>query len=502
MTSHNPSLASSGLLSFKSLVAALISRLLSGLLSRVVIGLLSGLTPALADQELLQHLYSPSLPIAQQPLQDKLEQQVQQMEFTQALALSQSLLDRFTASQRDRQGLPESHVPKNNVTTRRDMLYGMLMVNHGILQIAAQDPETGYDQGLVFIEQGLGLMATQLPVFSPDLRPALIVKGLTQTALSQYALAEDSFRHAQHITHRHQGVYSPQQIPTINHITRTQLRRKQTDAADREQLFSLFILEQVHGTESPALASLLNNLGMYFAHRGKFLHRDQRNATRQEREFLFKRAIALLERAVTIIEQHFGVHDLQLMQPLQNIAKTRIWQDTNKKQAQEVLERSLGIVLADPNASPSEKAMAMVELGDMYIMAGNKKAADTYLEAWHLLQATPTSQQLAEQLFGTPQRLPLQAEKKLYLSRRPDNASEGEAIFATLEYSVTEKGKVEQLVAIDNNLPNEQVRLLKMHLRTARFRPRIVAGEVVLTEGLVLRQLYGVLKKVAIQQEN
>ena len=481
----------------KALVAVLISRLLSGLLSRVVIGLLSCLTPALADQELLQHLYSPSLPIAQQPLQDKLEQQVQQMEFTQALALSQSLLDRFTASR-----LPEGRVPKNNVTTRRDMLYGMLMVNHGILQIAAQDPETGYDQGLVFIEQGLGLMATQLPVFSPDLRPALIVKGLTQTALSQYALAEDSFRHAQHITHRHQGVYSPQQIPTINHITRTQLRRKQTEAADREQLFSLFILEQVHGTESPALASLLNNLGMYFAHRGKFLHRDQRNASRQEREFLFKRAIALLERAVMIIEQHFGAHDLQLMQPLQNIAKTRIWQDTNKKQAQEVLERSLGIVLADPNADPSDKAMAMVELGDMYIMAGHKKAADTYLEAWHLLQATPTSQQLAEQLFGTPQRLPLQAEKKLYLSRRPDNASEGEAIFATLEYSVTEKGKVEQLVAIDNNLPNEQVRLLKTHLRTARFRPRIVAGEVVLTEGLVLRQLYGVLKKVAIQQEN
>ena len=476
------------LLRFKSPVAVL-----------VLSGLLSSLVPvAVADPALLQYLYSPGLPEAQQLLQDDLEQHVQKMEFTQALVLSQSLLDRYPSQLLEDHGTQDS-VIENPVIKSPALLYGMLMVNHGILQIAAQDLETGYDQGLVLIEQGLGLLEEQLPVFSPALRPALIVKGLTQTALNNYALAEDSFRHAQHITHRHKGVFSPQQIPTINHIARTHLRRKQTAAADREQLFSLFILEQTHGTESPALASLLNNLGMYFAHRGKFLPQKQTAASLQARESLFRRAIALLERAVTIVEQHFGSHDLRLIQPLQNIAKTRIWQDSNKKQARTVLERSLGIVLADPNASPSDKAMAMVELGDMYIMTGHAKAAETYLEAWHLLQATLTAQPLAEQLFGTPQRLPLQAERKLYLSRRPDGAAEGEAIFAMLEYSVTEEGRIEHLIVIDNNLPNEQVRLLKSHLRTARFRPRIVAGEVVPTEGIVLRQLYDVSKEVVIQ---
>ncbi len=454
-----------------------LSTLLLG--SRLLVGmLLSNLASASADQDLLHYLYTPSLPVAQQPLQDSINHHVRNKELTQALTLSQSLLDTSTRVQQD---LP--------------VAYGMLLVNHGLLQIAVQDLVSAddYDRGLLFIERGIKLMQDNTKPFSANLRNALIVRGITQIELSNYAAAEDSLRHAQHITHRHRGVYSPQQIPVINYITRTQLRRRQTLDADREQRFNLLILEQEYGTESPTLISRLNSLGNYFAHRGKSISRT--SSTRLERESLFNTSIAMYERAVTIIEQHFGANDLRLVQPLHGISKTRIWQGINKKQARSALERSLVIVLANPNSSLSDKATAMVDLGDLYTMTTHNKAAQLYLDAWHLLQESPATKLLAEQLFGTPIRLPLESERKLYLSRIPDAAAEDEPIYASLEYAVTEKGHVNHLRVIDHNLPNEQVRLLKMHLRVSKFRPRIIAGQLVSTEGLRLRQLYYVIDK-------
>ncbi len=429
--------------------------------------------PALASQDTLYYRYTPALPAAQQSLQAAIDQQLRDTEYSQALALSQSLLD---ASEPD--AAP----------------YAMLLVNHGIIQAAV----TGADnqqQGLVAIERGLALMEQTISPFARQLQKALMARGITRMALGEYAAAEDSFRHAQHIAHRHGGVYAPAQIPIVNYITVTQLKRNQGLDADREQTFNLRISERDHGPESPSLLPLLNSLGNYFANRGHAYPLTAATEARLQRDLLFKNAVRLFQRAVTIIETNYGDQDPRLLQPLRGIADARIRQVANRKQAGAALERCLAILQADPDSDLPDRVMAMVDLGDLYTLTAAGQAEAVYLEAWQLLQETPETRQLAEKLFATPTRLHPKGDQKLYLSKRPDAAGEEGSIYATVEYSVTREGKVNQLKVIEKNLSNEQLRLLKIRLRNTRFRPTITNGQLVPTAGLQLRQDYYVIEE-------
>ncbi|SVE15652.1 uncharacterized protein METZ01_LOCUS468506, partial [marine metagenome] len=103
-------------------------------------------------------------------------------------------------------------------------------------------------------------------------------------------------------------------------------------------------------------------------------------------------------------------------------------------------------------------------------------------------------QNLAKQMFGSPQRLFPSRNGALYLDRRPDAAEAGDDLFVRIEYTVTDQGKVSHVKVLEKNVPNEQVRMLRYGIRNAKFRPRIDDGEILATEGLTFYQPYEVFK--------
>ena len=121
------------------------------------------------------------------------------------------------------------------------------------------------------------------------------------------------------------------------------------------------------------------------------------------------------------------------------------------------------------------------------------KAADAYLEAWTLLQSDEASVSVASLLFSSPVRLHPRQKEVIYLERTPDAAKKGEALYASLSFLVDTEGRVKDIEILSKNVPNEPLRSLRREALGTLYRPRIVAGEIVATEGLVLHQKYRTL---------
>ncbi len=431
---------------------------------------------AVCEQDTLSYFYEPLLDQDASNKMERIAIHARNAEFDAAMALSDELLSHA-------EGLKETS----------PVTFGQLLVNHGILHSASED----YMTGLSLMQEGLAYMEKESNPFSQDIINVMMATGLTQMAIGDNTKAEDAFRRAQHITHRTDGVYSPDQISIVNYITATHLKRGDSPAADREQLFGLRVSEQAYGAESVELIPILNRLGGYFAARGSTLPVAIPAEARMQRDFLFKTAIDAYERAIAIIEQNFGDKDLRLLQPLRGLAAARQLQVTSRRHAEAALERALTIVETHPDTDDADRARAHIDLGDMHTIIGDGKGKDYYLKAWAILQENDSARIIASNFFSTPSRLYPREDVVLYLDRKPDAAADDVALFAELEFSVTADGRVNQIVVMDKNVPNEQVRLLRSRLRDARFRPRIVDGTLAPTDGLIFRQSYDVISGAA-----
>ncbi len=219
---------------------------------------------------------------------------------------------------------------------------------------------------------------------------------------------------------------------------------------------------------------------------------------RLQRDMLFKLAVNMYLRSVAIIEQNYGENDLRLVQPLRGLANARMLQITNRKYAEEALERSLAIVESNPESDLSDRAQALVDLGDLYVITSDTRAGETYLSAWHMLQGSPETQEIANLYFGTPLRLFPRESPMLYIDRQPDNTEAGDPLFVELAYNVTTSGKVSGIRLIDKNVPNDHARVLRHKLKTSRYRPRISEGEILETEDLSLRQPFQVFPPLCL----
>ncbi|MCZ6503946.1 MAG: hypothetical protein O6945_15720, partial [Gammaproteobacteria bacterium] len=331
--------------------------------------------------------------------------------------------------------------------------------------------------------------------FDKTLINVTMVRGLTQSSLNNFVEAEDSFRRAQHISHRVSGVNTLEQLEIINYISELDLKQGKLLDADREQQFNLRISERAYGKDSEELLPILQRIGAYFAFRGNTVPLT-RSADPTNRDLLFRQSIDLYDRAIKIIEDNYGVSDMRLVEPLRGLARARLLQFTNRRASEAALERALNIVQSNPNTDITDRVKAMIDLGDIYTIDGNKKARRIYLRAWQMMQADNAFQQLSADIFSAPTRLYPEIYDVLYLTRPPDAAKTDEDVelYVDVTYTVRKDGRVSNIKLIDKNVPNTEVRYMRTALSNSRFRPRIVDGELLSTENLMIHQTYEVIE--------
>ncbi len=141
------------------------------------------------------------------------------------------------------------------------------------------------------------------------------------------------------------------------------------------------------------------------------------------------------------------------------------------------------IARLEESGEPIAQAEAEKQLGDWYMWHGKRRqAAERYRKAWALLTAAGEEQQRS-QWFDEPTELP--AEEALYGGARagwvlPESGP------VTAEFTVSARGKAREIdTRIEDEAHQGASRRVQRLLRNTRFRPRLEAGEMVETTGVV-----------------
>ncbi len=376
-----------------------------------------------------------------------------------------------------------------------------LLADLGILKAV----NAGADEGLLDITAAIELMEASMGPYDAALIDLLVARAAISQDLEAFEVAEESLRRAQHIAHRHDGVYTRNQLPIVQQLTHVHLAQGLVYSADREQRFNLKISEQVYGEDSPEIVGVLQQVGGYFANRGaalpvippitsKQFQTEAEAFTEQYRLSLFRESVELYDRAIRILEDSRGPNDLSLVPALKGLAEARLLQRTSTRYAEKAMERVLSIVESNPGTDIADHARALVDLGDTYTITADNRANDAYLKAWNLLTDNAGYEDVRNELFGTPKRIFPENVRVIVLDRQPISVEPGEPLFANVEFSVVDSGRVARVRVVDGNVPNDEKNMLRRHMRNARFRPRIVDGEIVATEGLMLHQTFEVIE--------
>ncbi len=403
---------------------------------------------------------------------------------------------------------------------RQSMNQAMALQNLANAQQAigqSRKAEKNYKKSIQIIERREGGNASQLPSVLSNL-------GMLYYDDSNYDLATNAFRRAQHITHRADGVYTLKQLEFIDWITLIDLKTRKTKDADKQQRFYYTINAREYGEDDPRMLPAIHKMADWFRRSGQL-----------------KDALATYEKALYVIDKH-ELNDLEKLQPLRGISSVTYLKGACC--AEEELDAALKIVTKDPDSDHVDELDALVHLADMHMIRKRReKAQQYYRQAWnrlgaenpltHDLFSTPEllgvsriedvynayyqtvegRQQINETIYRAPKQkggnfsfafggkpkvpsalvigepLSLCHSRALELARTSDS-DDLEQYFVDVDFTVTREGGVLNVSLVDSNAPRRLQRYVTNTLRNSRYRPTLRDGETVDTNNIKLRQTF------------
>jgi hypothetical protein len=142
-------------------------------------------------------------------------------------------------------------------------------------------------------------------------------------------------------------------------------------------------------------------------------------------------------------------------------------------------ERMAQSVAMNPESTVTQRAEAISQLGDWYLVFDKfKSARDQYVAAWQELAKEDPSRELANRYMGQPMPVRLMNNFEDFTHfelPEPDSTS---GIEVTM--SVTRSGQLRniQILKVPEDMTADQVKVLEQQLKSSRFRPAVVNGMV------------------------
>ena len=150
------------------------------------------------------------------------------------------------------------------------------------------------------------------------------------------------------------------------------------------------------------------------------------------------------------------------------------------------LEKVIASVIQQPTSTETDQALAIAELGDWYLVFGQKAPATAaYQLALDVLETSEDPQQTREDLFGLPRMI------EFSMTKSPPMAAGDQPTESQLELAM-----IISIYGVPNNieianppesLSKEALRDIRRDTRAKRFRPKLVNG---LAEEAPYRMLY------------
>jgi hypothetical protein len=409
---------------------------------------------------------------------------------------------------------------------------------------AVRDHDSALDEYLSLVE----VVADSYGEYSDQLLEPLAGLSRTYIAMGYAEEAGLSLRRAQHITHRNDGVYSPRQIEFIEMMADLALLTRAPMDADKQQKFMFFVsshhfsgLDGIHA---------YTRLATWYTATGQ--HRKARRILEEvitmieteagENDLRLMEPLKLisqsrrlqgacciersLERATGILDQHSDVPgdivadiyselaDANIIYGKTDIAASLYAasyaaERTVKTQAPKMISMSKKI---GNSSHPRKQMFAMRQDTFSGYDRMRRMSLDEQLKAQYqppqiftvaipehnyglrikdTLTMPPSGERVerTEALVGTPfQFLSHQLQNILPNALRDE--VQLASIFIELNFTVSEKGSVQNIEFRSSNAPVKLNRLMKEVIRKIKFRPGLVEGQPVITHNVMLTQSF------------
>ena len=336
--------------------------------------------------------------------------------------------------------------------------------------------------------------------YSPDLIAPLVLLGDTQMIEKDYASAVDSFGRAVHIDRVANGLHSSTQAEIIYKEADALEAMGNLGAANDREMYAYEVQARRHEPDSMDLlpatfrmadwhlktSSILAARDMYEqatgileaneALQGKSAIRALRGAAQTYRLERFPPMYATPERDTS--EGGFNpgppaqdpFHQRQQREILIN----------NFPKGQKTLSQVTSLILDDPTSTVSEKASALIDMGDWFLLFYKAdRALPLYLEALALLDEAGLETEAAR--LATPELLHFPAPPPPSLPP-VDKRESPQTGHVTVSYTITPNGDVHDLATVETEPKDLMEFRVRRSMRDARFRPPMLEGKLIASD--------------------
>jgi hypothetical protein len=374
---------------------------------------------------------------------------------------------------------------------------------HGVLN-EYQDSITG-------IEDNYG-------VYDRRLIAPLLGQGLAQQAQNDHAGAIQTFRRAEHLTRVNMGPDHLAQVPVLGRLVESYSTTRDWDQAGKTRLHILQIQRRNYQRNDRLLLASVDNLMRWYLY-----YFEQSRGLESVQALLKARAMSI--ELVDLIETHHPDQQRRLAVALDRQAQidfelTR-FQDkliingdpslqTLNDQAASVPDVGLNaydLLAYKPygegeqallkraelfdriqSATLNERIDSRLRLGDWYLISNDRiKAVNSYKKAYELAAETPEATSRLNFLFSKPRSLHFNL---FYESERSPRNTQQKSEYVDFVFEVTGVGSTRKIEILDSDAVRIEDNNLREMMLAARYRPRMIDGELIATEGVTYRYKY------------
>jgi tetratricopeptide (TPR) repeat protein len=197
-------------------------------------------------------------------------------------------------------------------------------------------------------------------------------------------------------------------------------------------------------------------------------------------------------RAIKLIEEFGGDQDIRLADQLRAVAETYTISNSSASKARSALDRAMLLDYSDSLEHTFARARVLTAMADYNAVFGESGSGEElYQQAWQLMSAhSGIGQTEADWFFSTP--------VQLYYATPSDPAKaisgKGGAYFTegfvVAQFTVSRNGTLHEIEIVESRPREMNEEVFFEALGNARYRPRVIGGQIVETRGVRTRSTF------------
>ena len=343
---------------------------------------------------------------------------------------------------------------------------------------------SNYETSIYLIEEREGIIAYRL------VNP-LMGLAATQNALGAFELGLTTYNRALRINHVELGLNNVEQMRIRDGLTESYIGMGDVEDANFQQENQLRIIRDQYPNDLTKLTAATYKLADWY-----------RRSYQPEKETL------LMQNAVRNFKKAAGSSSADQVNALMGLASAYQQLDM-PAQSLQTLKKALRINNKSATSDPLLGAEVQVQLADLYNAYGeSRNARRTYAAAWQTLADADAAEDIVYGYFGEPTRIysvqlpdvyPTNSKTLELFTDDPDLFRNG---LLVADFDVDENGRIDNIRIIESDPAGLMDKKISYLLGRQFYRPRMLDGETVTTEGLQIRHGFSYLPKQETKKQD